>query len=147
MEMQTWQTVPQQALRCCGDGYKASTSAIGCGYMPPAHIIIMRSICCALQHIYLSSLSHLLFFPWLQKFCPEGFFLLSRCFYIQCFFFFLHPSSIHSSSAPFCIISPLLSLVLHPLWGGQAQSKVNTTQLAPNLVPKHCGCSPGPALL
>lgn len=40
---------------------KASMSAIGCDYMPPAHIIIICSICCALQHIYLSSLSHLLF--------------------------------------------------------------------------------------
>lgn len=73
-------------------------------------------------------------------------FLLSVTLF-QHFFFVLHPSSIHSSSALFCIISSLLSLVLHPLWRRQAQSKVNTTQMAPNPSPKHYSCSPWPVLL
>lgn len=55
-----------------------SMPPVGCGCIPPAHIIIICSICCALQRIDLSPLSPLLLSPLLQKFCSVGFFFLSH---------------------------------------------------------------------
>jgi len=134
--------------KCVSTPVSCFMLAIGYDYIPPTHIMISKLhwLCSAAYRPLIPDQTGILSLATIV--------LLSRLFLSV--MLFPHMLLLLLSPSFFCLL--LICSLSHcfpasqpcpctqPLWRGRAQSKVNTTQLAPTLSSKYYSCAPGPVL-